>query len=855
MSYNNFSGGYKQVLTDGEAVVKSMNLSHLSVEDVFLQVVKSAQGGIKDVLTLYGIDERLTIELIEKGVFNETLDKRLGKYQGINERLKKIILSSVKIAASYNKSKATIEDFLLACIQNDSWINSFLDYIGINPSDLETNIKDLEQHGTIDGNSPNSVQNNGVNSESINKLLSTLTKNIFGENGEKTPFDMNGNPKNEQNEKTQESSTPALDFFTTDLTAEAKEGKIEKIIGRENEVERLIAILNRKTKNNPALVGEPGVGKTAIVEGLALKIFNGDVPFSMKDKKILALDMTTLIAGTKYRGEFEARIKQIVDEASKVENEVILFIDEIHTIIGAGNGEGSLDASNILKPAMGRGKIRIIGATTLNEYKKYIEKDSALERRFQQITVSEPDKATAIQVLSGIKTSFEEYHNLNISQEAVEAAVELSSRYITDRFLPDKAIDLIDEACSIKSMKYNFDETEIKKIREKLAKIESQIEQAVIAQKYKKASELKTKQMELEEKIAQLKKKFQVPKDKRFSVKKEDVQTVLSIATGIPTQNLGTNSQQKLQTLHKTITQKIIGQTDAVDAIIKSIMRSKTGIGNPNRPLGSFLFLGPTGVGKTELVKVLAQEYYDDKDALIKIDMSEFSDKTSVNKLIGSSAGYVGYEEGGMLTERVRRKPYCVVLFDEIEKGDFEVYNLLLQILEDGVLTDNKGRKVNFKNTIIVMTSNIGQEEFTQKAQKIGFGIQEDKEQEILNDYTEAATKIKANLTDYFSPEMINRIDKVIVFNPLDKKEIRKIVLLGLQDLQTRLQKNNLSLEFDTKSVNFITKSVYNPEFGAREVRRFITDNIEDLIAEKIIKNNNIQKFTLTVDKQKLVVR
>ncbi|RKW24368.1 ATP-dependent Clp protease ATP-binding subunit [Candidatus Gracilibacteria bacterium] len=854
MPYNNFSNGYKKVLLQTEENIRNLGLKYLSVEDIFLSIVKDSKGTIKEIFSLYGINEKLTLEIINKAIFNESLEKRKGVYSGMSTRLKNVILGSLKIAASFSKSKASIEDFLISMIVNDSWINSFFDYIGITSSDIEKNLRELNNIGSIDGEKeelPNTIDLDLETTESINKLLGALTQNIFKNKDGITPFDNNI----EQESNLKESTTPALDFFSTNLTEEAKEGKIDKIIGRENEVERLVAILNRKTKNNPVLVGEPGVGKTAIVEGLALKIAEGKVPFSMKDKKVLALDMTSLVAGTKYRGEFESRIKQVVEEASKVENEIILFIDEIHTIIGAGGGEGTLDASNILKPAMGRGKIRIIGATTYNEYKKYIEKDSALERRFQQIVVNEPTKEIAKVILGGIKNSFEDYHNLTITDDAINEAVDLSVRYITDRFLPDKAIDLIDEACSLKSMKYNFDETEIKLLKEKISENNKKIEDYVISQQYKKAFKLKEKQIELENKITNLKQKFQVPKNKRFNVTAPDVQKVLSISSGIPVSNLGKDETAKILGLERKIKSEIIGQDEAVSSIIKSIMRSKTGISNPNRPIGSFLFLGPTGVGKTELVKVLAKYFYDDKDALIKIDMSEYSDKTSVNKLIGASSGYVGYEDGGVFTEKVRKKPYSVVLFDEIEKGDFEVYNLLLQILEEGVLTDNKGKKINFKNTIIIMTSNIGQEEFTKKAAKIGFNVTSNEEEEIIDDYKRSADKIKQNLTDYFSPEFINRIDKIIVFNPLDKAQIKKIINIGIKDLENRLKEKGFTIKYNAALINFILKNVYNPDFGAREVRRFLVDNIEELIAEKIIQNKNKRDFILSVVKEKITVK
>lgn len=860
MVYNNFSDGYKKTLINAENKARDLGLKELRPEDIFLELLENADGWILEVLTLYWIDKKLTLEIINKWTLNDSFQKRKWVYSGMNQRCKDVILRSVKLAASHSKARASLEDLFMSLLIGDTWLPTVLEYVGINPSDLETNINDLFRLGTYDGKTnQSSAPTISWNSDaSIEKLFGNLAENIFAsiqwvnEKNEEwsTPFDAN----QKQNKK-EDSNTPALDFFSTDLTAEAREWKIDSIIGREIEIERLIGILNRKTKNNPCLVGEAGVGKTAIVEGLALRIVEGNVPFSMKDKRILSLDMSSLVAGTKFRGEFETRIKQIIEEASKVENEVLLFIDEIHTIIGAGSGEGSLDASNILKPAMGRGKIRVIGATTLNEYQKYIEKDPALERRFQKIIAGEPDRTTAIEIISGLKEIFEEYHNLNISDAAINEAVDLSIRYITDRQLPDKAIDLVDEACSLKSMKYNIDEEEIKKIREKMAKNQKKIESAVMSQQYKKAVNYKETQASYEKQIQELKQKFSIPKDKRFWVQAEDIHRVLSITTGIPVANLSKKEIDRLKKLPSHMRKNIIGQDDAIEAISKSIIRNKTGIGEPNRPLGSFLFLGPTGVGKTEIVKVLAREYYGDEEALIKIDMSEYSDKTSANKLIGASAGYVGYEEGGLLTEKVRKKPYSIILFDEIEKWDIEIYNLLLQILEEWVLTDNKWRKVNFKNTVIIMTSNIGQEEFGERAAQIGFDISGSEENKILNDYEKAEERIKWSLTEYFSPEFINRIDKVIVFNPLDKNAIKKIVKLQLEKFSSRLLQQSMELVYDNKIINKIAKEVYNPEFGAREIRRYITDIIEDQIAEQILKNANKKKFELFSWKSGIEVR
>jgi len=855
MSYNNFSDWYKKALINAENVVKQAWFKTTWVEDIFIEIVKNSTWWLKEIFNLYWINEKLVLEILAKGIFNETFEKRKWVYSWMNTRLKNTILWSVKTAASFSKARASIEDFLLSMIKNDSWIVSFFDYVWITPSDVEKNLIEINNVWIIDWQSDWQTWELSIEWEDgINQILWTISKSLFWNtawNWENTPFDANKKQKGKKNEST----TPALDFFSTNLSKEAKDWKIDNIIGRDTEIERLIAILNRKTKNNPVLVWEPWVGKTAIAEWLALKIKEGKVPFSMKDKKVLALDMSSLIAWTKYRWEFEARIKQVIDEASKIENEIILFIDEIHTIIWAWWAEWTLDASNILKPAMGRWQIRIIWATTVNEYKKYIEKDSALERRFQKINVAEPNKKITNQIIHWLKDSFESYHNLNISDEAVEEAVTLSTRYITDRNLPDKAIDLIDEACSIKSMKYNFDETEIKTLREQISKLNRQIEEAVIAQQYKKAYDLKEKEANLEKEISDKKQKFAIPKNERLTVWIDDVQKILSISTWIPVSNLSKDEIDKIKLLPKNIKKNIIGQDNAVDMVVKSIMRSKAGISNPNRPLGSFLFLGPTWVWKTELVKVLTKSFYDDKDALIKIDMSEYSDKTSVNKLIWSSAWYVWYEEWWMLTEKVRKKPYSVILFDEIEKWDFDVFNLLLQILDEWVLTDNRWTKINFKNTIIIMTSNIWQEEFTKKAELIGFNTKSKEEDEILSDYEKAANNIKDGLTNYFSPEFINRIDKLIVFNPLDKNQIKKIVELWLDDLKNRLNRKWFEIEYNPKIINYITKVVYNPEFWAREVRRYIIDNIEDIIAEKIIKYRSKKSFKLDIDKNNLIIK
>lgn len=849
MIYNNFSSGYKKILIDSENKVKDLWFKQLKEEDVLVEILINTSWSLKDFFLLYWLNDKLFLEIISRQPFNKRMKDRKWVYSWMEKDLKDTILLSMKVATSFSKQKTSIEDFLIALIRKKTWFSAVLDYIWINPVDMENNLIDLNKMWSMDGK--NTKKNNNDIEKWIDKIIWTITWNLFWVN----PENQNSpDQDSEIKENSTESNTPALDYFSTDLNKEARDKKLDIVIWRENEIERLIWILNRKTKNNPVLVWEPWVGKTAIAEWLAARINSWEVPFSMRDKRILALDMSSLLAGTKYRWEFEARIKQVIDEASKVENEVILFIDEIHTIIWAWSAEGTLDASNILKPAMWRWKIRVIWATTLNEYQKYIEKDSALERRFQKINVAEPNKKDSIEIIRGLKWSFEEYHNLVITNESIDEAVVLSTRYLTDRNLPDKAIDLIDEACSLKSMKYEVDEKEIKKIKEKLAAIQAKIEKAVMNQQYKKASTLKEDQKSLEEEIFEKKKKFKIPLEKRFKITPFDIQKVLSITTGIPVTDLSQTEIDRLKSLGKTLKWKIIWQGEAVDWVVSSIMRSKAGIISPNRPVWSFLFLGPTWVGKTELVKVLNKEFFWDEDSLIKIDMSEFSDKTSVSKLIWASAWYVGYEEWWLLTEKVRKKPYSIVLFDEIEKANFDIYNLLLQILDEGIVTDNKGRKVNFKNTIIIMTSNIGQEEFSDKAAQIWFDVTNEKEEKIMEDYTKAKENILNNMWDYFPIEFINRIDKTIVFNPLDKKYIKKIVKLQLEELESRLEEKNLKLSFDNKVINYITKMVYSPEYGARQIRRFMQDEIEDKIANLLIYSKNSDTIKLEIKKSELLI-
>ena len=848
MIYNNFSDWYKRVLINTENKVKELWLKDLNEKDIFFEILKNSTWALRELFDIFWLNEKLFLELENIEEIFLKKEKRNWVYSWMSNSLKETILLSVKIASNFAKPKASLEDFILALIKNNWWFSKSLLYIWINPIDIEKQLFAMNEAWVIDW----LWFKQGDNfDESLDKIIWALD-NLFEwmESWDITPFD------NNQQQKKEDSKTPILDFFTTDLTKEAREKKLDKVIWRDIEIERLLSILNRKTKNNPVLVWEPWVWKTAIIEWLAQLIVAQKVPFSMKDKKILALDMTSLVAWTKYRWEFETRIKQIIEEASKVENDVILFIDEIHTIIWAWWAEWALDASNILKPAMWRGKIRVIWATTLNEYEKYIEKDSALERRFQKIVVEEPKYEDAIEIISWLKESFENYHNLNITPEAVKEAVDLSIRYITDRFLPDKAIDLIDEACSLKSMTYKWDETKINALKEKIVEQNKQIESFVISQQYKKASLLKEKVKKLEEELINHKKSFSIPKDKRYNITKKDIQKVLSMTTKIPTQDLEKTEIERLKKLEKVISSKIIWQEGGIKAITSAIIRSKVWIWNPNKPLWSFLFLWPTWVGKTETVKVLAREFYWNEDSLIKIDMSEYSDKTWVSKLIWANAWYVWYEEWGFLTKEVRKKPYSIILFDEIEKWDFEVYNLLLQILDEWSLIDNKWRKINFKNTIIIMTSNIWQEEFNKEASKIWFDLEDGKKDNLSKDFDKIEKSIKENLGDYFSPEFLNRIDKVVVFKPLDKKSISKIVELNLDDLKHRLKKvKNIDLIYDKKVINFIAKSTFNPEYWAREIKRYVVDSIEDKIAQNLISSKTYDTLTLSVLKNEIIIK
>ncbi len=649
--------------------------------------------------------------------------------------------------------------------------------------------------------------------------------------------------------------TPTLNQFGTDLTKRAAEGKLDPVIGRKNEIERVIQILSRRTKNNPCLIGEPGVGKTAVVEGLAEKIVTENVPEMLKNKRLVSLDIASMVAGAKYRGDFEERIKKCLEEVKKV-GDVILFIDEVHTIVGAGSAEGAVDAANILKPLLARGEVQVIGATTLNEYRKYIEKDSALERRFSPVNVGEPTSEETIQILKGIRDKYEAHHNVKITDEAIKSAIELSTRYINDRFLPDKAIDLVDEAASRVKMRTYTQPDSLKKLEDKIAELDKEKEEAIRSQDFEKAAALRDAEREEKEKLAKEKEKWQNKNTKSVTtLTEEDIAEVVASWTGVPVQKLTQSENEKLKNLEQTLHERVIGQNEAVEAVAKAIRRGRVGLKDPNRPIGSFLFLGPTGVGKTELSKALAESLFGNEDAMIRVDMSEYMESHSIAKLIGSPPGYVGFDEGGQLTEKIRRKPYSVILFDEIEKAHPDVMNMLLQILDDGRLTDSQGRTVNFKNTVIIMTSNIGAKMITDK-NTLGFTMSTNQKEEAQKEYENIKKDVMGELKKQFRPEFINRIDEIIVFHKLTDDDIKQIINIMINQVEARLKSQDIKVEIDESVKELIAKNGVDTNYGARPLKRAIQNILEDKIAEEIL-NGNIKprkKSKILSNEGKLIV-
>ncbi|MBQ8767600.1 MAG: ATP-dependent Clp protease ATP-binding subunit [Clostridia bacterium] len=701
-------------------------------------------------------------------------------------RSKHIIENALMLASSTGQSLAGTEHILISlCREGSGYACQILNRAGVSPQSL---IRDI---AAVAGNK-NSQQKS------------------YGQQGKK--------------------SNSVLEKFSRDLTSLARENKIDPVIGRENEIQRVIQILSRRSKNNPCLIGEPGVGKTAIAEGLALKIAKGTVPELLKDKKIVSLDLTGMVAGTKYRGDFEERIKGIIDEV-KDSKDIILFIDEVHTLIGTGSAEGAVDAANILKPSLARGELQLIGATTIDEYRKNIEKDAALERRFQPVTVGEPSTDEAVEILKGIRDKYEAHHKVKITDEAVKSAVMLSHRYIGDRFLPDKAIDLIDEACSKVRLESLTPPDEIKEMENRLSSLSAEKEMAVNQQDFERAAKLRDEEKSLQQELNSQKAKWQSSAPERdLQVTETEIAEIVSDWTGVPVSRMTQEESEKLLNMESEIHKRIVGQEKAVSAVSRAIRRGRAGLKDPKRPMGTFLFCGPTGVGKTELTKALAEAMFGDENAMIRLDMSEFMEKHTVSKLIGSPPGYVGFDEGGQLTEKVRRKPYSVILFDEIEKAHPDVFNALLQILDDGILTDSQGRKVDFKNCVIIMTSNVGARLINEEKATFGFAASE-------NSHSEEKIKeaVMSELKNTFRPEFLNRIDDTIVFTRLSEDDIKEIAKRLLKGLEKRMSDIEITMTFDDSVVDFVSKAGYDKIYGARPLKRSIQTNIEDVLSEKIL--------------------
>ena len=787
--FDKFTENASRAIEYATDAAKELSHNYIGTEHLLLGLVK-APGVAGKVLEENGVEENKLIKLIEEfitppaavGVIDE---------ESITPRVKKIIAQSQREAVRLKSDLIGTEHLLISLLKETDCIAvRLLNTLGIN----------------------------------IQKTFIDLLTSV----GQET-----SSAKNEYNQSKGKgkSSTPTLDQYSRDLTRYAREGRLDPVIGREEEIQRVIQILSRRTKNNPCLIGEPGVGKTAIAEGLAEKIVEGNIPDTIKDKRVLTLDLSGMVAGSKYRGEFEERIKRVISEVMNDGN-VLLFIDEIHTIIGAGGAEGAIDASNILKPSLARGEIQIVGATTIEEYRKYIEKDPALERRFQPVMVEEPSLEESVLILKGLRDSYEAHHQVKITDEALVVAVKLSERYINDRFLPDKAIDLIDEASSKVRLSTYMESPEMRKIEEENLRLEAEKEEAIRGEAYERAGEIKKQQLKNTEKLNKLKVKQEKEKtEKQLVVGEAEIADIISAWTKIPVKKLAEEESERLRNLETILHQRVIGQDEAVSAIAKAIRRGRVGLKDPNRPIGSFLFLGPTGVGKTELSKALAEAMFGSENAMIRVDMSEYMEKHSVSKLIGSPPGYVGYDEGGQLSEKVRRNPYSVILFDEIEKAHPDIFNILLQVLEDGHITDSQGRRVNFKNTIIIMTSNAGAQRII-SPKTLGFASVENKE----HDYNKMKDSVMEEVKRLFKPEFLNRIDETIVFHALTKEDVTKIVAIMIDTVSKRIEEQmGISLKGSKTVLEYLAESSYDQAYGARPLRRAIQNKVEDKLAEAIL--------------------
>lgn len=787
--FGRFTERAQKVIMIAQQEAEALNHNYVGTEHLLLGLIKEGGGIAAQVLKNMGVESAKVIEKIEE-LIGKGDENFSGQIMGLTPRAKRVLELSHLEARRLGHNYVGTEHIFLGLIREGEGI----------AARVLTNLN---------------VDLNKAREETIK----ILTNQPSGSG--KTPDG--------------KSSTPTLDQFGRDLTQMSGEGKLDPVIGRKKEIERVIQVLSRRTKNNPCLIGEPGVGKTAIAEGLAQKIVKGEVPEILKDKRVVTLDLASMVAGAKYRGEFEDRLKKVMKELMDAGN-VILFIDEMHTIIGAGAAEGAIDASNILKPALARGELQAIGATTLDEYRKHVEKDPALERRFQPITVGEPTVEETIGILYGLRDKYESHHRVKITDNAIKAAANLSSRYISDRFLPDKAIDLIDEAASKVRIKTITAPPELKRLEEKLEELNNEKEEAISHQEFEKAAKIRDEEQKIRKEMDQMKINWE--KDNQESTAKvdeEDIAKIVSDWTGIPVTKLAEEESQRLIKLEEELHKRVIGQDEAVKAVSKAVRRARVGLKDPKRPIGSFIFLGPTGVGKTELSRALAEALFGDENAMIRIDMSEYMEKHSVSRLVGSPPGYVGYEEGGQLTERVRRRPYSVILFDEVEKAHPEVFNILLQILEDGRLTDAKGRTVDFKNTVVIMTSNVGAH--TIKKQKT-LGFAADGDNAHKDKYKRMKEKVLEELRRAFRPEFLNRVDEVIVFHQLEKEHIREIVDLMLENLQKRLKDANIIIEVTDEAKDLIAKEGFDQTYGARPLRRAIQRVIEDNMSEEMLKGN-----------------
>ena len=794
---NKFTKQAQTALTLAKAAAIDFELGYIGTEHLLLGLLSETEGTAGRVLEEFQVDGKKLVELIDKLVTPAEVGNitEIEMKPPYSPRTEKVLKSAVAEAQNSGCEKAGTEHLLLAMLRETDCVGTRLLYtMGVNIQKLYAAVL-----GAM-----------GYDNEAIQEEFQAA----------KAMQNPGGSP------------TPALDQYSRDLTQMAAEGKLDPVVGREKEISRLIQILSRRTKNNPCLVGEPGVGKTAIAEGLAQRILAGNVPETIKDKRLVVLDLSGMVAGSKYRGEFEERIRKVVDEVRENQG-ILLFIDELHTIIGAGGAEGALDASNILKPSLSRGELQIIGATTLEEYRKYIEKDAALERRFQPVTVEEPSEEEAYEILKGLRPYYERHHKVEISDEALEAAVKMSVRYINDRFLPDKAIDLIDEAASKVQLSGYQASSEIEDLSREIQEILQEKERAIKTGYLSLAKECQEKQKEAEARLEQLQVKEE-KKNQRKSGKVDEkaVASIVSDWTKIPVQRLTEGETRRLAQLEKELHKRVIGQEEAVRAVSQAVKRGRVGLKDPNRPIGSFLFLGPTGVGKTELSKALAQAVFGSEQAMIRVDMSEYMEKHSVSKLIGSPPGYVGYDEGGQLSEKVRRNPYSVILFDEIEKAHPDVFNILLQVLDDGHITDAHGRKVDFKQTIIIMTSNAGAQAIVEPKQ-LGFISQKDEKK----DYEKMKSGVMEEVRRLFKPEFLNRIDEIMVFHTLNKEEIRKIVLLLLKSLEKRCEEQmDIHLNVTNSAVDYIAEAGFDAKYGARPLRRAIQSKIEDRLANELLE-------------------